>query len=56
MGGQVTHDQSGILSVISGICALLSIANIQPYLTFIGSVIAIVSGGISIYKKLNKKK
>ncbi len=56
MGGHVHHDGSGILSAVSGICALLSLANLQPYLTLIGSVIAIVSGLVSIYKKLNKRK
>ena len=55
MGHPVQHDGSGFLTIISGICALLSLANIQPYLTLIGSVIAIVSGAISIYKKIKRK-
>lgn len=56
MGHHVNHDGSGFLTIISGLCAILSLANIQPYLTFVGSVIAIVSGLISIYKKTNKRK
>jgi hypothetical protein len=43
------------LSILSGISALLSLANVQPILTFLGSAIAIVSGLLSIYKKLKSK-
>ena len=45
-----------MLSIMSAICAIVSIANVQPYLTLVGSIFAIVSGGISIYKKLKRKK
>jgi hypothetical protein len=42
------------LTAISGICAVVSITDIQPVLTFIASLIAIFSGLYSIYKKSKK--
>jgi len=42
------------LTAISGICALISLSDIQPVLTFIASLIAILSGIYSIYKKSKK--
>jgi len=42
------------LTAISGICAVISISDIQPVLTFIASLIAIFSGLYSIYKKSKK--
>jgi hypothetical protein len=42
------------LSAISGFCAVISLSDIQPVLTFIASVIAIISGVYSIYKKSKK--
>lgn len=39
------------LNAISGICAVVSLSQIQPVLTFIASLIAIASGVYSIYKK-----
>jgi hypothetical protein len=41
---------SGMLSIVSGTFAFISITSWQPTLTFIASVIAIVSGIISIRK------
>ena len=41
---------SGILSFVSGIFAFISIGNFQPILTFVASIIAIISGIISIRK------
>jgi hypothetical protein len=42
------------LTAISGICAVVSLSQIQPVLTFIASLIAIMSGLYSIYKKSKK--
>jgi len=42
------------LTAISGICAVISLSQIQPILTFIASLIAIISGLYSIYKKSKK--
>jgi hypothetical protein len=42
------------LTAISGICAVVSLSQIQPVLTFIASLIAIISGLYSIYKKSKK--
>jgi hypothetical protein len=42
------------LTAISGICAVISLSQIQPILTFIASLIAIISGVYSIYKKSKK--
>ena len=42
------------LTAISGICAVISLSDIQPILTFIASLIAIISGVYSIYKKSKK--
>jgi hypothetical protein len=42
------------LNAISGICAVVSITDIQPVLTFTASLIAIFSGLYSIYKKSKK--
>jgi hypothetical protein len=55
MGAVIHNDGSASLSFLSGLCAILSIADIQPFLTFVGSIIAIVSGIVSIYKKTKKK-
>lgn len=42
------------LTAISGFCAVISLSNIQPILTFVASIIAIASGIYSIYKKSKK--
>jgi hypothetical protein len=42
------------LTAISGICAVISLSQIQPVLTFVASLIAIISGLYSIYKKSKK--
>ena len=42
------------LTAISGLCAVISLSDIQPVLTFIASLIAIFSGVYSIYKKSKK--
>ena len=42
------------LTAISGFCAVISLSDIQPVLTFIASLIAIISGVYSIYKKSKK--
>lgn len=42
------------LSIISGFCAVISISDIQPLLTFLASLIAIISGVYSIYNKIKK--
>jgi hypothetical protein len=42
------------LAAISGFCAVVSLSDIQPVLTFIASLIAIFSGVYSIYKKSKK--
>jgi hypothetical protein len=42
------------LTAISGLCAVISLSDIQPILTFIASLIAIFSGVYSIYKKSKK--
>jgi hypothetical protein len=44
----------GNLAFISILGAFISITDVQPVLTFIGSLIAIISGLISIYKKTKK--
>jgi uncharacterized membrane protein HdeD (DUF308 family) len=45
---------SGILSMVSAIFAFVSLTAIQPILTFIASIIAIVSGIYSMYRNFNK--
>ena len=42
------------LTAISGICAVISLSDIQPILTFVASLVAITSGVYSIYKKSKK--
>jgi len=42
------------LTAISGFCAVISLSDIQPILTFIASLVAITSGVYSIYKKSKK--
>jgi len=42
-------------SICSTVCAFLSIASIQPMLTFIASIVAIISGTYSIIKSTKKK-
>lgn len=49
---EISHSNSGILSIISGAFAFISIGNFQPILTFVASIIAIVSGIISIRKNI----
>jgi hypothetical protein len=49
----MNHDNPP-LTAISGICAVISLSDIQPVLTFIASLIAIFSGLYSIYKKSKK--
>lgn len=46
------HDY--FFGITSGTFALISLANIQPYLTLIASLIAIISGAVSIWKNLKK--
>lgn len=41
-------------TIISGLCAVISLSDIQPVLTFIASLVAIASGIYSIYKKSKK--
>ena len=48
------NSTSGTLSIVSGTFAFISIASWQPVLTFIASVIAIVSGIVSIIKNTKK--
>lgn len=48
------YHNNDYLGATSGICAILSILDFQPYLTLIASLIAVVSGLISIYKKTSK--
>jgi hypothetical protein len=42
------------LTAISGFCAVISLSDIQPILTFVASLVAITSGVYSIYKKSKK--
>lgn len=42
------------LTAISGFCAVISLSDIQPILTFVASLVAITSGVYSIYKKYKK--
>lgn len=42
------------LSMISGFCAFISLSDIQPVLTFVASIVAIVSGIYSLLKKKRK--
>ncbi len=42
------------LSMISGFCAFISLSDIQPALTFVASIVAIVSGVYSIFRKKRK--
>jgi hypothetical protein len=42
------------LSMVSGFCAFISLTNIQPVLTFVASIVAIVSGIYSIVRKKRK--
>jgi uncharacterized membrane protein HdeD (DUF308 family) len=44
------NSTSGVLSIVSGTFAFISLTSWQPTLTFIASIIAIVSGIISIRK------
>jgi hypothetical protein len=48
-------DNNPSLTIISGIFAVVSISSIQPLLTLAASLIAIVSGLVSIYKKTKRK-
>lgn len=52
----MVQDNSGsaALSIVSGTFAFISVTSFQPALTFIASVIAIVSGIISIIKNTKK--
>lgn len=47
---------SGILSMISAVFALVSITAIQPALTFVASIVAIASGIYSMYRNYKKNK
>lgn len=51
-----TDSNSFLLSTISAFCAVVTLSSIQPILTFIASIIAIVSGIYSMYRNFNKKK
>lgn len=42
------------LSMVSGFCAFISLTDIQPLLTFVASIVAIVSGIYSILRKKRK--
>lgn len=48
------NSESGMLSIVSGTFAFISVTSFQPALTFIASVIAIVSGIVSIVKNTKK--
>ena len=53
-----THTVIGniYLSMISGVCAVISLSTIQPYLSLAASLIAIASGLYSFVNKGKKKK
>jgi hypothetical protein len=40
--------------MVSGFCAFISLTDIQPLLTFVASIVAIVSGIYSILRKKRK--
>jgi hypothetical protein len=42
------------LSMISGFCAFISLSDIQPVLTFVASIVAIVSGIYSVIRRKRK--
>ena len=42
------------LSMISGFCAFISLSDIQPVLTFVASIVAIVSGFYSVTRMKKK--
>jgi len=46
------HDY--FFGITSGTFALISLADIQPYITFAASIIAVVSGIVSIRKNWKK--
>jgi len=48
------NSTSGTLSIVSGTFAFISITSWQPALSFIASLIAIVSGIVSIIKNTKK--
>lgn len=47
---------TSILSMISAIFALVSLTAIQPYLTFVASLVAIASGLYSMHRNYRKSK
>lgn len=49
------NSTSGVLSIVSGTFAFISVTSFQPTLTFMASVIAIVSGIVSIIKNTKNK-
>ena len=51
-----TYNSPQYLSLLSGTFAFISIVDIQPFLTFAASVIAIYSGILSIRKKIKQSK
>jgi len=50
-------NQSDLLTIVSGTSAFISIANVQPVVSLIASLIAIISGvyAIRYYIKASKK-
>ena len=42
------------LSMISGFCVFISLSDIQPVLTFVASIVAIVSGIYSVIRRKRK--
>jgi len=50
-------NQSDLLTIVSGTSAFISVANVQPIVSLIASLIAIVSGvyAIRYYIKASKK-
>jgi hypothetical protein len=50
-------NQSDLLTIVSGTSAFISIANVQPVVTLLASLIAIISGDLAAryYIKATKK-
>jgi hypothetical protein len=48
------HTSAGGYSILSGLCALISLMEVQPVLIFISTSLAIASGIVSLYKNIKK--
>jgi hypothetical protein len=48
------HTTAGGYSILSGLCALISLMEVQPVLIFISTSLAIASGIVSLYKNIKK--